>query len=167
MDPVELRASLCVLLAVAQVDGDVDHDERHLLSGIGSQLNVRVRPDERVDLPASLAALRSDEARELTFRAAVAMANVDGRCSPQEHSLLMRIRAELALPDAVPLEVMEEEWAHRMQETRARIDRISDKFLDEMAARETVLSQEAYERMVADLERKKDALLRDAVSSSE
>ncbi len=167
MEPAELRASLRVLLAVAQADGDVDYDERHLLSGIGSQLDVRLRSDERVDLSASLAALRSDEARELTFRAAVAMANVDGRCSPEEHSLLMRIREGLALPDAVPLEVMEEEWGLRMQETRARIDRISDAFLDEMAARETVLSQEAYERMVADLERKKAAVLRAAVSSTE
>ncbi|MBL0196222.1 MAG: hypothetical protein IPQ09_18750 [Myxococcales bacterium] len=126
-----------------------------------------MRPDERVDLPASLAALRSDEAGSRRSAPPWRWPTWTAAARSQEHSLLMRIRAELALPDAVPLEVMEEEWAHRMQETRARIDRISDKFLDEMAARETVLSQEAYERMVADLERKKDALLRDAVSSSE
>lgn len=166
MTPAELRASLRVLLAVAQADGEVDHEERHLLSGIGSQLNVDVRSDERVDLSGALALLCTDEARELTFRAAVAMANVDGRCSPEEHALLMRIRTELALPAGVPLEVMEDEWSLRMEETRERIDRISDAFLDEIAARETVLSQEVYERMVADLERKKASILREAVSTT-
>ncbi len=163
MSPEELRASVSVLLAVAQADGEVDSDERRLLADVASSLDERVRPHERVDLQAALAALRSAEARDLTFRAAVAMANVDGRCSPEEHALLTRLQAELAPGSAVPLEVMEEDFGARMQETRASIDRLSDAFLDEIAANERTLSQATYERMVATLERAKLALLRKAM----
>jgi tellurite resistance protein len=163
MNPAELRASLRVLLAIAQADGDVDADERRLLAGVAEQMDAPLGSDERVDLDAALTEIKSDDAKEITFRAAVAMASVDGHCTEAEHALLVKVRDALAPDDELELEAMEKRWSVRMRSTRAKIDRASDAFLDEVASNKASLTKEQYEKMVLDLDRKKTELLKTAV----
>lgn len=163
MNPAELRASLRVLLAIAQVDGDVDADERRLLAGVAEQMEAPLGGDERVDIDAALAEITSPEGKEVTFRAAVAMASVDGHCSASEHALLLKVRDALAPEDELPLEAVEKHWSTRMRKTRTQLERASDAFLDEVASNKASLTKEQYEKMVLDLDRKKTELLKSAV----
>jgi tellurite resistance protein len=167
MSPEELRSSLRVLLAIAQADGDVDADERLLLAGVAEQLDAPLGSDEHVDIDAELATLASEDAKAITFRAAVAMASVDGQCSPAEHALLRKVRDALAPDDELPLETVETQWKARMRKTRTQLDRESDAFLDQVAANKSALTKEAYEKMVVELDRKKTALLKDAVDAED
>lgn len=167
MSPAELAASLRVLLAVAQADGDVDSDERLLLAGVAEQIDASLDSDERVDVDAALAQIASPEGKAITFRAAIAMASVDGQCSSDEHALLSKIRDALAPDDELPLEAAEEQWRARMRKTRARLDRASDAFLDQVTSNKASLTKEQYEALVLDLDRKKTALLKDAVDAED
>lgn len=165
MKSTEIEASLKVLLAVAIADGVVVPDERRLLSGVAEKLGVpfTMHPISRSEVASALAAITSREAKDLTFSAAVALANVDGICSQAEHELLVQIRDALAPEKAIPLERNERYWEAKMRTARAQIDRVSDGFLDALAAQRNELSDLAYQKMVADLDRRKTELLRDAV----
>lgn len=165
MSPEEARASLRVLVAVAFADGELAKGERSLLVGVAEKLGVDLKVDASAvrDVYDALSEIRSDDAKKLTFEAALALANVDGTCAPAEHALLVRIRDALAPASHIPLEKKERRWGSRMKEARARVDHESDVFLDQIAAAHGSLSTEAYQRMVADLDRKRSAILRDAV----
>jgi tellurite resistance protein len=165
MEPRELDASLRVLLAVASADGAIDSDERRLLNAaaerLGGTLHVRaVSPRELDD---ALSQIGTAEARDLTFTASVALANVDGRCTAEEHALLEKIRDALAPGGAIPLERCEHDWAKRMRAARARIDHVEGGFLDRLAKERDSLSAPAYQRLVAELDRSKAELLAGAV----
>lgn len=163
MSPAELRASLRVLLAIAQADGDVDANERRLLVSVADKMGAPLGGEEPVELDQELARITSPEGKEITFRAAVAMASVDGHCSAAEHDLLVKVRDALAPDDELPLEAMEKRWSTRMRATRSRLDRASDMFLDQVASHKATLSKDEYAKLVLELDRKKTELLRDAV----
>lgn len=166
MNPIELEASLRVLLAVALADGEVASDERRLLAGVAEQLGVPLTIDPKAgdDLYAALHKITSEEGKRITFDAALALANVDGKCAPAEHEILMRIRDALAPQSTIPLEKTERQWGAKMKKARAEIDHVSDTFLDDIAAHRDSLTPLAYQKMVADLERKKSDVLRHAIS---
>lgn len=166
MNPIELEASLRVLLAVALADGEVASDERRLLAGVAEQLGVPLTIDPKAgdDLYAALHKITSEEGKRITFDAALALANVDGKCAPAEHEILMRIRDALAPQSTIPLEKTERQWGAKMKKARAEIDHVSDTFLDGIAAHRDSLTPLAYQKMVADLEHKKTEVFRHAIS---
>lgn len=168
MTPIELDASLRVLLAVAAADGHVDPDERRLLAAAATRLGsaLAIRSVSAKELDGALAALASADAKDVTFRAAVALANVDGKCTADEHALLEKIRDALAPDASIPLERCEHDWAKRMRAARARIDHVEGGFLDRLAKERGDLTSLAYQKLVGDLDRAKTEVLGAAVFES-
>jgi len=161
MERSEKEASLRVLLAVARADGVVDPEERRTLAVLASEVGVADPSSGAIDLDAELARLRSPEARQRVLDAAHAMANVDGRCSPEEYAVLERIHA--ALGAGKPgIEVAEREWASRMKGARQGIDQATAEFLHAVAALGES-SNVAYTRLVQELDEKKRGALRKAI----
>jgi len=91
----EVLASLKILVAVAKADGKLlDEERRALETSLGAipiGVTLQTLLDEDVDLEREIAAIRTVEAREETYRAAVALTTIDGVCSPEEQSLLERL----------------------------------------------------------------------------
>lgn len=162
MDATELRASLRVLLAVAQADGEVDEAERDLLLAAAGKLSVSTSSSQplEVDVDAELAKLKSEDVRRLTYRAAHSMANVDGHCSPAELALLVRIHDAFGIGGKPDIEVAETAAAAQMRRVRSELQQVSDEFLHEVASKGGSLTEHAYELLVHALEEKKVALLR-------
>jgi tellurite resistance protein len=164
MKPGEAGASLRVLVAVAKADGKIDSDERRLLSLMGAAASIE---HETIDVEAELAKLESTSAKHLTLRAAVTVADVDGHCSPAEHALLEKIHRALGAGDELPLEAIEEEEIDVIRPVRGELERATANFLHEITARGEKLTQSAYEALVADLDKKKKAILGKALPTSE
>jgi tellurite resistance protein len=158
----EKEASLRVLLAVARADGVVDPEERRTLGVVAAQVGIPDPSDGPIDLEAELARLVSPEARERVVSAAHAMANVDGRCSPQEHAVLQRIHAVLGGDGTPDLPVAQREWASRMGTARQGIDRATAEFLRAVASLGDA-SNVAYRQLVEELDEKKRGALRKAM----
>lgn len=93
----EALACLKILVAIARADGTVHNDERKSLAAAleGFQLPAGVSVDslleQKVDVDAELAAIKSAEAREQLYRSAYFMAFADGTCTNEEQAILDRI----------------------------------------------------------------------------
>jgi tellurite resistance protein len=158
MDRVEKEATVRVLLTVARADGVVDDDERRTLGVVAAAIGVPGPVDRTVDLEAELVRVRSPEARELLVTAAHAMANIDGRCTPEEYAILARIH-EVVWYDGMPdIEAAEREWATRMSDVRDIMSRATAQFLHAVAALGDAPSV-SYEALVQELDGKKRAAL--------
>lgn len=90
----EAVASLRILVAVAQADGQIHEEEKKSISAAleGISLPAGTTADsllaETIDVDAQLALLTSPAARGEIWKSAFAMANADGSCSPEEQKLL-------------------------------------------------------------------------------
>jgi uncharacterized protein (DUF697 family) len=90
----EAVASLRILVAVAQADGQIHEEEKKSIAAAleGISLPSGTTADsllaETIDVDAQLALLTSPAARGEIWKSAFAMANADGSCSPEEQKLL-------------------------------------------------------------------------------
>jgi tellurite resistance protein len=165
-DPSEIGSVLKVLLAVARADGTVDDEERSALEFIGRRAGVEPGDDLDVDLDAELRGIRSPAARALTLRAALAIAAIDGRCSPEEHSLLERVHAAFGTEvGAGTLVETEEQWLSRMDGARASVARATEDFLRALSRSGPSLDSVTYEQLLATLEIRKRRALEEAMAS--
>lgn len=165
LDATEASAVLKVLLAVAAADGIVDDEERSTLEAVAYRAGVEADDDPDVDLDAELRRIRSPAARQLTLRASFAIAAVDGRCSPEEHAILLRVHAAFGVPLAADALVSDEQqWIARMGGARTALTRATDDFLRELARGASSLDASAYEEMLGRLESRKRRALEAAVS---
>jgi tellurite resistance protein len=163
MDAREAQACLRILLAVARADGSIDDDEHHAIKQLASSLDVGApRLREELDLDAEIAALASADARRATFEAAIAIANLDGRCTKDEHALLERLQRGFELDGSLQLQAEEEAWSERLKEPRRILAKATVEFLHAVAeARKTGdLSQERYEALVAHLREERTRALK-------
>jgi hypothetical protein len=169
MDKVEARATLRVLLSVALADGKLDIDEKRVLDLLAQHEYEEDDPPESRfeaghDFDRALASIRSDEARQLTWKAALAIATVDRGCSKKEHALLKRIHQAL-LPDEPTPEIAlaEAKYDERFEAIQAEVGEATAAFLRQVG-RGASLSQREYETMATELANKKKDLYARAMS---
>lgn len=163
MDRNETQAALRLLLAVARADGTVSQDEERALEVASEKLGETVPAEGSIDLGTEAARLASREAKIATFEAAVALATVDGRCAPEEHALLERLRAALGLDLPLPVVEREARWVERMREPRERMASAEIEFLHAMARKAEGVSSDEYRAMIDELHRARAAALHDAL----
>jgi tellurite resistance protein len=172
MDRNEARASLRVLVEVARADGKLAGDQKRLLDVVAIHEYEDDDPpesrfDDGRDFARALATIRSEEVRELTWKASLTLATLDGKCTTQEHAVLTRIH-EALVPDE-PLEAVveaEQEYVERVDEIRETMDRATLDFLHQMSSASGggKLSQSEYEQLVSRLALKKRELYAEALS---
>jgi tellurite resistance protein len=172
MDRTEARASLRVLVEVARADGKLVLEKKRLLDLVAYHEYENDEPPESRfedgrDFVRALRSLRSEEARKITWKAALTLATMDGHCSSKEHEVLVRIREELA-PDE-PLETVvdaEQQATEVADEIRDQMDRATLDFLHQMSSASGggKLSQGEYEQLVGQLAKRKRELYAEALS---
>ena len=157
----ELLASLRILGHVARADARLRSEERLALEALaerdgGSAVEVL---HDHTDLDTLLRAVTSPELRRRTLIEAVALANVDGRCSPEEMAVLERIRDGLSVPDGVNLVADSAAWKRRSKKVRDALENATTAYLHKVSAGAGKdLSMTEYERLVAELARAKDEI---------
>jgi len=166
MDRTEARACLKLLLAVAHADGEVSSDEARIIALHDPDGDTSLAAGA-IDIEREAAAIRSEEAKARTFDAAVALADVDGRCTPAEHAILERIRVALGVTDAPGLARAEREWAERLAGPRADLARADAEFLKSLARARTEsgLSDDTYRALVDELRHTRQEILREALAT--
>jgi tellurite resistance protein len=168
MESTESRACLRILLAVARADGHVDQEEARALEVLGELAygSAAPRKTDAVDLEAEIAAVRSPGARRTTFEAAVALAELDGKCTPEEHRLLERLQRAFALDTDLELGADEAKWSSTLREPRKRLATAESEFLRTVADLQAAgdLSEPRYEQLVAGLRARRAAVLEGALS---
>ncbi len=103
MTEAEAFASLKVLVAVAQADGEIHAEERKSLEAaletitLPEGTTVETLLAQKIDPATELAVLTSKEARDTIWKSAFAMANADGTCSPEEQKVLDLIAEKTAV----------------------------------------------------------------------
>jgi tellurite resistance protein len=161
MTPAEQQASLRILLAVAQADGRVDFDERRLIEGVTAQLSASASAPRRGDIDPSLelSKIVSDGARALTYRAALAVANIDGKCSAEERAILKRLHDAFGMKDE--LSVAEADSMDEVRRSLREVGVATDEFMRAIgrAERDGNLTPQRYEQLVDELEQRKRAVL--------
>ena len=169
MDKIEARATLRVLLSVALADGKLDIDEKRVLDLLAHHEYEDDDPpesrfDDARDFDRALQVIRSDEARQLTWTAALAIATVDRGCSKKEHALLKRIHQAL-LPDEPAPEVAlaEAKYDERFEAIQEEVADATATFLKRVG-KGADLSQREYETMAKELADKKRELYARAMS---
>ncbi len=170
MDKVEARATLRVLLSVALADGKLDIDEKRVLDLVARhEYDADDPPESRFDdgrdFERALRAIRSDEARRLTWKAALTIATVDRGCSKKERALLGRIH-EVLLPDepAPEMASAEAKYDERFEAIQAELAEATSAFLKQVGKGGPRLSQREYETMATELADKKKELYARAMS---
>ncbi|MCA9583757.1 MAG: hypothetical protein KC657_00190 [Myxococcales bacterium] len=162
----DTEACLRILLAVALADGTVTSDEERAL-GILAGVHDLPKADASliVDIPKEAARISSPEARRATYDAAIAMSEIDGHCTAEEHALLVTIGKALGFDDPPGLTVREHAWHEDLDEPRARLASVESKFLHEMARADT-MSNAAYAARVEELRAEREAILREALGAA-
>lgn len=162
MDRSEAQACLRILFVVALADGRVSPDEERALAILAGYGGDEAMP-ALLDVPAEVARIRSPAARRATFDAAVALATVDGRCSPEEHQLLEQLRVAFGIEDAPSVDSSEAAWREELREPLQRLAAEEVDFLHAIAKERDRLSEEAYAAMVEDLRARRARILEDAL----
>jgi hypothetical protein len=177
MDRNETRASLRVLWALVRADGVVTPAELRLLELAAAHEGGGAAPSDPggVDLERELEQLQSEEAQRLTLKAALAIATVEGSVSAEAHRVLERIHRALArsqdeqAPPARALATDEGAAADRMRDVQRAIAKETDDFVHRLAragaAHGGVVDPNEYEKLVAELDAKKRALLDEALAT--
>ncbi len=164
----EADACLRILAAIARADGSISADEARALAHFGGAEGDKAAADaqsSRVDITREAKRIRSAEARRATFEAAIAMAEVDSRCTREEHAVLVELRNALELDDVVDVLVAEREWAQQMTEPLRALADADRGFLLAVARERDAgeLSNERYVAMVDDLRREHARVLADVL----
>lgn len=163
MEQNETKAVLRLLYAVATADGTVDAEERRALAVAAEHLAAEL-DEGSVDVAVEAAKIVSPTARLATFEAAIALAVIDGRCTPEEHALLEVIRRVFALDLPMPVAERERTWEERTRDARAAMRSAEVDFLHSVARkREGSLSQDEYRALVAELQREQMAALHETL----
>lgn len=173
MDEPEKRACLRVLCEVARADGRLRVDEKRIIDlfashAYGDEEPPSSRFDGARDLARALAAIRTPEARGATWKACLALASVDGRCTKAEHAVLARVHAALA-PDEPLAEVTlaEQAYDERLRAVERDVDEATTEFLHRVAQGSGAgagWSQRSYEMLADELSAKKRELYARALS---
>jgi uncharacterized tellurite resistance protein B-like protein len=163
MAPNETEACLRILFAVAVADGDVSADEERALAILAGYDGSPESLPGVLDIAAEAARITSLEARRATLDAAVAIAEVDGRCTREEHAVLERLRNALGVDETVPLEAVEGAWHEQLLEPRERLAAAEVKFLHTLAAKRDAMSTADYAALVEDLRAERARILREAI----
>lgn len=167
MERTEAEACLRILLAVARADGDIADDEARALEVLAGYHGDPDAAPAAIDLERECRRLRTAELRRTTFDAAVALAAVDGRTTPEEHALLERLRTALEVPTVPELAKAEGAWREQLREPLRKIADAEVGFLHSLASERDKLSDEAYLALVEDLRSTRTKILADALHGSE
>lgn len=168
MDAAEARACLRILLAVARADGKVDTDEARAVELLAEKAYGAAAPqkNEAFDVDAEIAAVTSPVARHTTFEAAIAIAELDGKCTADEHRLINKLYDAFELGEDHVLEVDEAKWLNALRKPRKALEKATSDFLHAVSAAQEKgdLTEPQYERLVADLRKRRTELLEQALS---
>ncbi len=167
----ERLASLRVLVHVARADGKIDSAERLALEALGESeagFSIHRVVHEESDLDSLLRAIVSPELQHRTLTEAVALASVDGRCSPDELTVLIHIRDAFGASTEIDLVADSDTWKQRTARIRNALNDATIAYLHKVRedAEHVALSMDRYEHLVAELTRAKHAIeraFRDAV----
>lgn len=162
MDRFEAEASFRILVAIARADGHVAVDEERALA-ILARFDSARDLGQQIDVAREVARIRSPDVRRATFQAALALASVDGKCTPEEHALLTELRAALQIDDCPDLAVAEEAWLAKMKEPVADLSELEVTFLREIALKREGMTDREYASLVADFSQRRSSVLRDAL----
>jgi tellurite resistance protein len=163
MNRDESEACLRILFTVAIADGRVSTDEERALAVLAGYDGGADVPAV-IDIPKEVLRIKSPAARRATFDAAVAIAEVDGRCSPEEHALLEQLRTALGIADAPPLDTAEHQWEEQLREPLQQLAREEVSFLHKLASDRDKLSEDTYAALVEDLRERRTRILAEALS---
>lgn len=151
----ERIASLRVLACVARADGKIHTTEELALEALSQDIDAfsfRKALHEDADLDALLREIVSPELRMRTLTEAIALANIDGRCSPHELAMLEKIRDAFALGGELDLVADSELWKRKTARIRRALEAATAAYLHKVhdePARD--LSLDRYERLAAEL----------------
>lgn len=165
MNPRETKAVLRLLYAVASADGTLTNEERRALAVAADDLREELL-EGPVDIAAETSYISSTTAKLATLEAAVALAVIDGRCTPEEHMLLEQIREAFALEIAVPITLREETWEARTREARAALRSAEVDFLHALSKKQGSLSPIEYQALVFELQRTQIETLHEVLDSA-
>jgi len=160
----ERIASLRVLAFVARADTKVHAIEELALEALAqdeTDFSYRQALHEEADLDSLLRQIVSPELKTRTLTEAIALANIDGRCSPQELTVLERIRDAFGAGPEVDLVADSALWRRRTARIRNALETATAAYLHSVRDDEHVDSSIGhYERHVAELSRAKQEIER-------
>lgn len=167
----ERLASLRVLAHVARADARIHSEERLAIEALGEAepgFSVQKALHEDTDLDSLLRSIVSPELRHRTLIEAIALANIDGRCSPVELAVLTRIRDAFGASAEIDLQADSDVWKRRTARIRESLDAATGAYLRKIhdESDHAALSMERYEHLVAELAEAKRGIeraFRDAV----
>lgn len=166
----ERIASLRILACVARADAKIHATEELALEALSqdeTEFSFRHALHEDIDLDSLLPQIVSPELRSRTLTEAIALANIDGRCSPQELAMLARIRDAFGAGPDVDLVADSDLWRRRTARIRHALEAATAAYLHSVRDDEHVDSSIGhYERHVAELARARleiEKAFRDAI----
>ena len=163
VERLEVDAYVRLLHAVARVDGRIERLEALALAVVSGE--DRLLANDDIDMAREVSQIRSPKARKLTFEAAVAIAIVDGRPSPEEHDLLQHLHVALRVNELFDLAVVRAEWTERLEASRVSLTAAEVDFLHQIlhATRDGALSSPRYVALVTELRSRHTNILREAL----
>jgi tellurite resistance protein len=162
MDRNEAEASFRILVAVARADGHIAMDEERALA-ILARLDSAKDIQGQVDVAQEAAKIRSPEVRRATFDAALALASVDGLCTPEEHALLTTLRTTLDIKDCPDVAVAEAAWLEKMKSPLRDLSDLEVRFLRAVALERDDMTDREYSALVSDFSRQRRSVLEEAL----
>lgn len=161
----ERLASLRVLACIARADAKIHAAEELALEALSRDeeaFSYRSALREECELEKLLDQIVSPELRARTLTEAIALANIDGRCSPQELEMLTRIRDRFGFGTDIDLVADSDLWRRRTARIRRALDDATTAYLhkvhDDAARPDFTVAH--YERLVSELTRAKEAIVR-------
>ncbi|MFO0587197.1 MAG: hypothetical protein U0441_06655 [Polyangiaceae bacterium] len=156
----ERLASLAILACVARAEGKVRPTERLALEALAQSqrdFSLQKALHETADLEALLPLVVSPELRHRTLVEAIALANIDGRCSPEELTILTKIRDAFGASTEIDLIADSDVWKRKTERIRKALQAATAAYLHKVHddAEHVQLSMDRYEHLVAELTRTK------------
>lgn len=152
MNQREMKAALRLLYAVASADGTLTNEERRALAVAADDLSEELL-EGPVDIETETSNISSATAKLATLEAAIALAVIDGRCTPEEHEVLEQMRVAFALEIPMPIAEREETWEARTRDARAALRASEVDFLHTLSKKRGSLTPLEYQALVAELQR--------------
>lgn len=167
----ERLASLRILACVARAEGKIRPTERLALEALGqdeTDFSVQKAVHEPEGLEGLLGLVVSPELRHRTLTEAIALANIDGVCTPQELAILTQIRDAFGASTEIDLVADSDIWKRKTARIRKALQSATAAYLHKVHddAEHVQLSMDRYEHLVAELTRAKleiERAFRDAV----
>lgn len=158
MSSSEARARVRILHAVASADGRIVGTERLAIGVLAGEEAAEAKSS--FDLEAEIERIGTEDARQTTYAAAVAIASVDGECNADEDVVLERIRTAFHAVGQQELARDEAEWRARLRPSRAELADAEVEFLHRIASFNGALSTETYASLVDELRARRARILR-------